>query len=521
MNPEAATTGQTETLADALATHAPLHLAEILQVGSGIARCLARLHAAGQLHLDLCPAKVLWSRSGGQGAVQLDVQLGPPQERRADNHLLGSIDPGFTSPELLQNGTVDARSDLFSLGCVLYAMSTGHGPFWGATPADLARSVRDTEPRPVSQLNPRLTAWLAAVIMKLLEKDPSRRFDDAAQLSDMLRLQASMAGTIRRPPPRSVPDRPAAVRVPINAVLAAAASEPAASSSNGNGRHEPAKTVDPAALAAEMATLAETMTAAPTTATYWRRALLAGLCAVPVLIGLALLAGWWMQPAASGEGAKPDKTWQEFFSLGGNGSPKEKRQRSATHSTAVTAEPKTGDRSPATDTEPVSDGPVAFTKTKALGNDRNGEEFEELSESLGPVIGFEVTTFDYSGHPAIKSIQTIYRSGETTRLGATFGAPHGQVTRIEARPGYAVGGLTVRAGSRVDGFKVRFMRQTGRKLNANDAYDSDWVGGSGGKGGKPLGGNGRLVIGIHGRSSRDLDAIGLMQTVEQPSDDSQ
>ncbi|HEY5313983.1 MAG TPA: hypothetical protein VIK18_15745, partial [Pirellulales bacterium] len=80
MIPEGTTAERTDTLADALATRAPLPLVEILQFAGGIARCLARLHAAGQLHLDLCPAKVFWSRAGGQ----IEVQLGPPQERDAD-----------------------------------------------------------------------------------------------------------------------------------------------------------------------------------------------------------------------------------------------------------------------------------------------------------------------------------------------------------------------------------------------------------------------------------------------------
>ncbi|HEX4149970.1 MAG TPA: hypothetical protein VHY20_13320, partial [Pirellulales bacterium] len=470
MMAEPATAAETRTLADELATHSPLPLADVLRLGSEIARCLARLHAAGQWHLDVCPAKVHWSQAGDQP----QVQLGPRQQRGADNQLLGSIDPGYSSPELLQNGAVDGRSDLFSLGCVLYAMSTGHGPFWGTTPADLARSVRETDPRPACQLNPRLTAWLGAVIMQLLEKDPERRFADAAQICDMLSLQASLAGTRRRPPPRLVSERHAPVRVPIGEVVAGPVLEPSADepSVSSNGRHEPVPA--PVELARD-----EVLVLAPPAAGYWRRAVLAGIFATPVLIAAALLAGW--------------SPWD------GGGD-------------AAAALPS--EMTPPRPGESLHAGPIAFTQTAAAGS-RKGDVFEEVSESLDPVIGFDVTTVEENGHLIVNSIRAIYRSGESARWGQAFGTPRGKFVRIEARPGYAVAGLLVRASSRVDGLRVRFMLQAGRALDPKDKYESEWVGRTGSHSEKLLGGDGRSVIGIHGRmSSKGLDSIGLMQAVE-------
>ena len=260
---EGATAAQTRPLADALATRCSAAAGRDFATGQ---RQLPAVWPGCTPPVNCISTCVRPKCSGRRLAARPRCSSARRKNAGDNNQLLGSIDPGYASPELLQNSAVDARSDLFSLGCILYAMSTGHGPFWGATPADLARSVRETEPRPVGLLNPRLTAWLAAVIMKLLEKDPSRRFADAGQLSDT----APVAGrawpdTVRRPPPRSAPELPAAIRVPINAVLASPAIEPASKShpiATAMAAMSRPQAVDPVALAAEMATLAETVTAA-------------------------------------------------------------------------------------------------------------------------------------------------------------------------------------------------------------------------------------------------------------------
>lgn len=482
---EAAQAGKAHTLADELA-RCPLQLAEILALGGGIARALARLHAAGQLHLDLCPAKVHWIRSDSE----FEVQLGPLQDRGGDHEPFVSIDPGYASPELLEGGSADARSDLFSLGCILYAMSTGHGPFWGATPADVARSVREVQPRPVCQLNPRLPAWTGAVIMKLLAKDPQRRYSDAAQLADMLSLQASMAGVVRRPPPRSLSERPAAVRVPIGSVLAATASEPVAAA-NGAGNRQPA--VEPP----EPAASPDPVTPQPKSA-YWRRALLAGIVALPVLVAAALLAVWWPTPAGT---SVPNQ-------LADNHAANPPASTQGEQNAPAAATPLAG-------RESKRIGLIDFTPTTAVGS-RKGEVFEELSDSLDPLIGFDIMTIEDGGF--IASIQAIYRSDGSIRLGQVFGAPKEAYTRIEAPRGYAVGGILVRGGSHVEGLRIRFMRQMGDGLDQRDSLDSEWIGRPGTKGEKLLGGNGRLVIGIHGRTTNVLQSLGLMQAIPADND---
>src|SRR5581483_6766065 len=81
---------------------------------------------------------------------------------------------------------VDARSDLFSLGSVLYALCAGHPPFRADTPLAVLRRVCDDPPRPLREVNPDVPDWLDAIVRKLLAKDPADRFQTAAEVADLL-----------------------------------------------------------------------------------------------------------------------------------------------------------------------------------------------------------------------------------------------------------------------------------------------------------------------------------------------
>lgn len=96
--------------------------------------------------------------------------------------------PLYMSPEQARGEAIDGRSDLFSLGSVMYAMCTGRAPFRADTSYGILRRITDTEPRPIRQLNPDIPDWLAAVIAKLHAKAPAQRFSSADELARLLEV---------------------------------------------------------------------------------------------------------------------------------------------------------------------------------------------------------------------------------------------------------------------------------------------------------------------------------------------
>src|SRR5262249_35824958 len=114
--------------------------------------------------------------------------------------------PAFMSPEQAEGKPVDCRSDLFSLGSVLYAMCTGRPPFRAGTSMGVLKRVCEETPPPVREANPELPDWLVAVVEKLHAKDPAARFQSAAEV-------AELRGRPRpRVEPPSVAPRPAVAK---------------------------------------------------------------------------------------------------------------------------------------------------------------------------------------------------------------------------------------------------------------------------------------------------------------------
>src|SRR5262249_27115902 len=111
--------------------------------------------------------------------------------------------PMYMSPEQANGEHVDARSDLFSLGSVLYTLCAGHPPFRaGSTMAVLKRVCEET-PRPLREVNPEAPDWLAAIIARLHAKNPAERYQSAAEVADLLGRHplAAAADDARRPNP--------------------------------------------------------------------------------------------------------------------------------------------------------------------------------------------------------------------------------------------------------------------------------------------------------------------------------
>lgn len=164
----------------------PLQVAEILRLGLHTAKGLAAAHAQGLIHRDVKPSNILLDESV-ERALLTDFGLA-----RAANDVgvtRTGFHPGtpqYMSPEQVRGEDIDARSDLFGLGCVLYALCTGHPPFQSDTGYAVLRLITDSQPQPVRELNPDIPEWLEQIVMKLLQKSPDERFISADKVVELL-----------------------------------------------------------------------------------------------------------------------------------------------------------------------------------------------------------------------------------------------------------------------------------------------------------------------------------------------
>ena len=161
----------------------PLEVREILRIGMQAAKGLAAAHAQGIVHRDIKPSNILLDQNVER--VQL-VDFG--LARAVDDASLtcsGTLagTPQYMSPEQARAETVDHRSDLFSLGSVLYAMCVGHAPFRAESSYSVLRLITDKEPRSIREVNSEIPEWLCAIIGKLLSKSPEDRYASADEVA--------------------------------------------------------------------------------------------------------------------------------------------------------------------------------------------------------------------------------------------------------------------------------------------------------------------------------------------------
>jgi serine/threonine protein kinase len=185
-----------ESLDKRLRREGQLPPADVLRIGQEIAQGLAAAHERGLVHRDIKPSNLwLQERAGGPGeasrfqAKVLDFGLARSAAAEGQLTQTGSVPgtPAYMSPEQADGQRVDARSDLFSLGCVLYYMATGQPPFRGHSLQALLRAVTEHHPPPPGELRPGMPPGLSDLIMRLLHKDREARPSSAREVAETLR----------------------------------------------------------------------------------------------------------------------------------------------------------------------------------------------------------------------------------------------------------------------------------------------------------------------------------------------
>jgi WD40 repeat protein/tRNA A-37 threonylcarbamoyl transferase component Bud32 len=201
------------SLQDYLNLDGPADWQTVARIGAEVAEGLAAAHAMGVVHRDIKPSNILLSgdiTTGPLGRAKIgDFGLA----RAADETrltLTGTVlgTPMYMAPEQARCEMIDERTDLFSLGSVLYALATGQEPFPSGSPMAVLLQVCEAAPRPIRELNPAIPAWLIAVIERLHAKRPADRFATAAELAGLLRYnldhpdEPRMVQAPRHPAPR-------------------------------------------------------------------------------------------------------------------------------------------------------------------------------------------------------------------------------------------------------------------------------------------------------------------------------
>ena len=196
---------QGETLGDRL-RKGPMRLREVLDFGIELARGLAAAHGAGIVHRDLKPENIFVTKDGrikildfglarldpAKTAVADDSTI-PFREESAPGLVVGTV--GYMSPEQVRGQAVEARSDIFAVGVILYEMLTGKRAFQKATSVETMTAILNEDPPAISQVVPNLSPGLQKIVDRCLAKKPDQRFQHASDLGFALEALSDATST--------------------------------------------------------------------------------------------------------------------------------------------------------------------------------------------------------------------------------------------------------------------------------------------------------------------------------------
>jgi serine/threonine-protein kinase len=176
------------SLGEILSKTEQLTVAAALAIGTELAKALAHAHERGIVHRDIKPANVVISKRGEVKLVDFGIAHDGSSATSPELIEAGSTfgTPAYMSPEQILGETLDARSDIFSLGVVLYQIIAGERPFEGSDTKSTAQRIRHSEARPLASRAPGLSRAIDRTVMRCLEKLPGDRFSTAAELGASL-----------------------------------------------------------------------------------------------------------------------------------------------------------------------------------------------------------------------------------------------------------------------------------------------------------------------------------------------